>query len=616
MAAEDRIGDEAPPRDPLMGALVGGRYRILGVIGEGGMGKVYEGLHEGLGRPVAIKVLGAAWASDEHAIQRFQREARTASNIGHRAIVDVSDLGRLDDGRPYLVMERLRGESFADLLDRYGRLPPDRVAALVSEVASALDAVHARGIVHRDIKPENLIALEQQGEGPEQVKLLDFGLAAFALPSADAARLTRHGQMHGTPHYMAPESGEEGVPDYHADVYSLAVVAYELLTGFVPFDSKNPLQILTRKMHEDPPTIRDRTGLDLGDEVEAVMARGLAREPDQRHGSAGELARELAAAVAHLPAQALAVSGTHPRVPGTRGPQYETMEHERPVPLTNVSSRPPPAPAPEMARPATGSLRLRRAKALWVGGAGVLAAGAAVLTLLLLSGGEGDAGAEQAAAASGTTEVAAPADRAGARAPGEGPAEASSGETAPDEAPEDDADEAQAEDEADDEAQAEDEADDEAQAEAEAQKAEEGAATRDRARRAARARRRAQQRRAAEARKQAQAQPAEAKTQQKEGSSEPDPSLAESDRARSQELARRGTSMLVQGRLPEAIRHFRDATLAHAGNAAAWRGLGLANERLGRRPEAVRAYQRYLRIAPGAGDADSVRRRLESLESR
>ncbi|MFW6085821.1 MAG: serine/threonine-protein kinase, partial [Myxococcota bacterium] len=391
MAAEDRFSNDPPIEDPLLGALLDGRFRILGIIGEGGMGKVYEALHEGLGRPVAIKVLGAAWASDEHAIQRFQREARTASNIGHRSIVDVSDLGRLQDGRPYLVMERLQGQSFADLLDEFARLPAHRAAHLVAEVASALDAVHARGIVHRDIKPENLVVLENDGTSPELVKLLDFGLAAFAMPGAEAARLTRHGQMHGTPHYMAPESAEEALPGYRADVYSLAVVAYELLTGFVPFDSKNPLQILTRKMHEEPPSMLDRSGVDFGDEMERVMAKALARLPEDRYGSAGEFARDLLQAVEALPPQMLVVSGTHRRV-ADRGYDYETMAHRRPQPMTSplpLTTRSSHPPAPAEFLPAADSLRPaearppRRHRAVWIGAVGtVILIGLAVPALL------------------------------------------------------------------------------------------------------------------------------------------------------------------------------------------------------------------------------------------
>jgi eukaryotic-like serine/threonine-protein kinase len=594
-SAEELDLDPPPTRDPLLGALIDGRFRVMAPIGEGGMGKVYEALHEGLGRVVAIKVLGAAWASDEATILRFQREARTASNIGHHAIVDVSDLGRLDDGRPYLVMERLRGQSFADLLDEHGRLPPDRVAHLVNEVASALDAVHARGIVHRDIKPENLIAIRGEDGGPEQVKLLDFGLAAFALPSAENARLTRHGQMHGTPHYMAPESGDEAMPDYRADVYSLAVVAYELLTGFVPFDSKNPLQILTRKMHEDPPTIQDRSGLEFSEDVEQVMARGLARLPDDRPMSAGEFARDLAEAIRSLPDDKLLISGTHPRVADPRGAEFETQGHSRPLPL--ISSKPPP---PLVDTPPAGNARAR----MWKG----LAAGAVVLLaavggLVYMTTGDGAASVPApAATASVPAAESGPSDDLAPTAPR---FEVAAADTAHD-------DEAAEGSEAADEAP---EGSEEHGAEAEASKGaseENTKATRPQ-RRARRARRRPEPAPAPKPEAQPPSPKASPSAPRRTEPKEAPPSLASSDRERSKQLSRQGTSALVQGRLPEAISLFRDATMAHTGNAVAWRGLGLANERLGRRPEAIQAYQRYLRIAPGAGDADSVRQRVANL---
>jgi eukaryotic-like serine/threonine-protein kinase len=594
MSAEELTPDPTPQGDPLLGILVNGRYRVLSVIGEGGMGKVYEALHEGLGRAVAIKVLGAAWASDEATIRRFHREARTASNIGHRAIVDVSDLGRLDDGRPYLVMERLRGDSFADLLDVHGRLPPERVAHLIEDVASALDAVHARGIVHRDIKPENLITIPGEDGGPEQVKLLDFGLAAFALPSAENARLTRHGQMHGTPHYMAPESGEEALPDYRADVYSLAVVAYELLSGFVPFDSKNPLQILTRKMHEDPPSLRVHTGLELSDEVEWVLARGLARRPDERHTSAGHFARDLAEAIGKLPSHMLAISGTHPRV-NPRGSERETQGHSQPLPL--ISSRPPPPlTEPEVAP------RARRRQ--WL----AVAAGAAVFVVgavaFWLAGGA-PAPADETPVAATPTDAPPVAEAAPAMALPE-PTGDTVGRPLADEEPEPSDEASGNEDEA---SAAADEADQDAP---EADDGARKAATKKKASRAAAKRRVARAKAAPEPKPPApKASGGTPATRKDPGDT---PTLATSDRERSMQLSKQGTSALVQGRLPEAISHFRDATLAFPGNASAWRGLGLANERLGRRPEAAQAYRRYLRLAPNAGDATSVKQRLATLE--
>jgi eukaryotic-like serine/threonine-protein kinase len=602
MSAEEILTELPPTEDALLGTLVGGRYRIVGVIGEGGMGKVYDGVHEGLRRPVAIKVLGAAWASDDATIRRFQREARTASSVGHRAIVDVYDLGRLDDGRPYLIMERLEGASFADLLDVHGFLPPDRVAHLVLQVASALDAVHAHGIVHRDIKPENLIALDDPEGGPEQVKLLDFGLAAFAIPSPEAARLTRHGQMHGTPHYMAPESGEEALPDYRADVYSLAVVAFELLTGFVPFDSKNPLQILTRKMHEDPPTLLDRGGMEFSDEVERVIGKGLARLPDHRYTSAGEFARALAVSVRRLPPDRVVVSGTRPRLEAD-GEAHVTAEHTRPLPL--VSTRPPPPESLEV--PGRASLRRRAAAAavavalVGVGtGLYVLSEGSGSQPQLARESSLSELGRPRAAVAQSQHEAASheAANREGPdhEAADDGPSPAELGATAL--------------------------ATPSAAVKEQAAPVERRATTTRRPSRPSPARpQRAEGPPAAQSVASTPPPPAPASRPASAAapaarprSNEPAPSLAPVDRERSKQLTQQGTTALVQGRIPEAIGLFREATLVFPNNATAWRGLGLANERLGRRPEAAEAYRRYLRLAPRAGDADSVHGRIASLE--
>ncbi|MDD9934944.1 MAG: serine/threonine-protein kinase, partial [Myxococcales bacterium] len=281
--------------DPLIGALVGGRYRIRDVIGQGGMGIVYEAVHEELDRPAALKVLGPAWAADERAIARFQQEARAASNLGHPNIVTIYDFGRLDDGRPYLAMERLRGESLADALDREGSMPARRVAALVQQIARALEAVHAEGLVHRDIKPENIFLARRSG-AEECVQLLDFGLAAFShVPGA--GRLTYDGEIQGTPIYMAPETATgERQADRQADLYSLAVVSFEMLSGKVPFDHDNPMQVLHRKCQQNAPSMTALSGCPHPQGLERVLKRALSRDPERRHQSVREFADALCSA--------------------------------------------------------------------------------------------------------------------------------------------------------------------------------------------------------------------------------------------------------------------------------------------------------------------------------
>jgi serine/threonine protein kinase len=265
--------------DPLIDTRIDGRYTVRCVLGAGGMGVVYEGVHDDLGRSVAIKVLNAAWASDRTAVERFLREARTASSFSHGNIVDVTDLGRLPDGRPYLVMPRIVGVDLATLLAETGPQPAKRVGSLLSGVAAALDLVHARGFVHRDIKPENMMYVVRE-DGSETLMLLDFGIAAAVMSSGP--RLTRQGAIFGTPHYLPPEVCAGERPDARGDVYALAAVAFELITGELPFPLDDIMQLMATKVTSDAPALCAVTGRVFPSELERVIAQGLARDPKQR----------------------------------------------------------------------------------------------------------------------------------------------------------------------------------------------------------------------------------------------------------------------------------------------------------------------------------------------
>jgi serine/threonine-protein kinase len=558
------------PDDPLISTLIGGRYRVLRQLGEGGAGIVYDAMHEELGRPVAIKVLGAAWAYDQAAVQRFQREARAASNLGHRHIVDVYDLGKLDDGRPYLVMERLHGEPLDAALERGEALPAERIAEVVAQAASALDAVHKKGIVHRDIKPENLFLARTDDDGEPEVKLLDFGLVAIASPDGPASRLTRQGTVHGTPHYMAPEATGDELPDHRADIYSLGVVTYELLTGKVPFDSPNPLRILTLKHERDAPSLTEATGQVYSESLEEVFRRVLSRNPEMRYESAGEFAQALQGAVRGAPV----VASVQP--PGTmvEDTDHEPREHARSR-ITAVTSLPP----------------MRRGPIVLVAIGAVVAIGAAV-ALVSASGADEEpvASALDDAPAAEPTQ-AAPVEESGL------PSESGEALDEPTTATAGDAEGSSGDGETTREPAGPSEAS-------------------ERTPRAARDRAAPPPREpetggtgARVVNFRGRVEPAETGG---EGSQE-SPALAETHRERAVALTREGTTTMLQGRLPEAIRMFRDATMANPRYAPAWRQLGLANERLGRGPEAARAYERYLALAPTAQDADVVRRRLESL---
>ncbi|MEY4575396.1 MAG: hypothetical protein RL701_99 [Pseudomonadota bacterium] len=281
-------------RDPLVGMRIDNRYLVTGVLGRGGMGVVYAGVHEQLGREVAVKVLGPGIANDPTAVARFLREARTASQLTHGNIVDVSDLGTLPDGRPYLVMAKLHGIDLCTLLQRRGPQTPRRTAQLLHGAAAALDLIHAKGYVHRDVKPENLMHVVRE-DGSEAVLLLDFGIVGLLSP--DSARLTAAGVLFGTPAYLAPEVIRGGVPTASSDLYALATVAFEMMTGHLPFGSPNPFQLMQAKVSGAAPRMQDIAGFELPEAIERVIATALEREQERRYGSAGAFIGALEAAV-------------------------------------------------------------------------------------------------------------------------------------------------------------------------------------------------------------------------------------------------------------------------------------------------------------------------------
>jgi serine/threonine-protein kinase len=299
----------ASARDPLIGVRIDARYLVQSVIGRGGMGVVYAAVHEELQRAVAIKVLNPAWAADQDAAARFLREARVASSLSHPNIVDVWDLGRLPDGRPYLVMPRIAGEDLGSLLADEGPLHPQRAVQLLAGVASALDLIHGKGFVHRDIKPENLLHVVRD-DGSEAVLVLDFGIAAAVMSES---RLTKDGVLCGTPDFLPPEAASGALPDRRGDVYALATVAFELLTGRLPFLGVNPFQLLSLKLNKPAPTLTAASGRAFPEALEHVIARGLAQRPEDRYATAGEFIHALAtaAAQAHGEIPDLSTADTH-----------------------------------------------------------------------------------------------------------------------------------------------------------------------------------------------------------------------------------------------------------------------------------------------------------------
>jgi len=273
--------------DSLVGATLASRYLIVRRIGEGGMGAVYEAKHTIIGKRVAVKVLLEKFLAKSDFVARLLQEARLASAIGHEHIVDVTDFGTTDDGRAFVVMEFLEGEALSQLVMREAPLPVERALRLARQVASALSAAHAKGIVHRDVKPENVYLVRRADA--DFVKVVDFGISKAVKQGqgedAPDYRLTNTGLLLGTPLYMSPEQarGEEDL-DQRVDVWALGVMLYECLTGEVPFRANNYLGIISQVLtHEAIPPSRLRPELGISVAVETVVMRAMEKDRSRRY---------------------------------------------------------------------------------------------------------------------------------------------------------------------------------------------------------------------------------------------------------------------------------------------------------------------------------------------
>ena len=284
-----------------LGDILGGRYRLVELLGQGGMATIYRAQDVQLGREVAVKVLRPEYGRDPDFVARFRQEAQSAASLSHPGIVAVYDFGT-DEGGPYLVMELVDGEDLATLLRRNGPLPPRQAARLVAEVARALDAAHARGIVHRDVKPGNIMVTR---EG--RVKVADFGIArAWA-----DARLTLPGTTLGSVHYFSPEQALGEPATAASDVYSLGIVLYELLSGRRPWEGDSAASIAMARVSAAPPLVSD-VRPNVPPALEAIDRKALAPDPGARFASAGALADALEGFLGGVPAAAPAA---RPAVP-------------------------------------------------------------------------------------------------------------------------------------------------------------------------------------------------------------------------------------------------------------------------------------------------------------
>lgn len=336
------------------GVLLGGRYRLDERIASGGMGDVWRGTDEVLGRTVAVKILLPALLEEPGFAERFRGEARTMATINHPGVVDVYDYGS-DQQIAFLVMEYVEGDALSRTLSRVGRLTPARTMALVAQAADALQAAHEKGIVHRDVKPGNLL-VRPNGT----LVLTDFGIARSAM----VGQLTAAGSVLGTASYISPEQAAGGTATPASDIYALGVVAYQCLSGHRPFEGDNPLEIAMKHVREQARPLPS----DIPPAVRRIVDQSMAKDPAARFQSAallGAVARQAAATLGAPPASRPAAPPSRPSSPApTSSPSHgnappRTAPSYPPAPASPVAA--PPAPVSQQpyrpAPPAPGGYR-------------------------------------------------------------------------------------------------------------------------------------------------------------------------------------------------------------------------------------------------------------------
>ena len=292
----------------LIGSIVAERYHILKKLGEGGMGTVYLAEHVKMGRKAALKVMNPGMNSDPDAIARFNREAANASRLNHPNVCGIYDFGETPEGLIYLAMEFIEGESLTSLIEKNGFLPAPRAASIIHQAADALAVAHDYGIVHRDLKPDNIMIAKGR-DGSDMVKVVDFGIAKAS--SSDAQKVTKTGLVVGTPEYMSPEQLAGDKLDGRSDIYSLGLVAFNCLTGQLPFQSNSAQEAMIMRLTDQPKTLAEmKPDIDWPPELQAVMDKVLARDADERYQKSAEFGRDIAKAVENMPAAVAAAAGT------------------------------------------------------------------------------------------------------------------------------------------------------------------------------------------------------------------------------------------------------------------------------------------------------------------
>jgi eukaryotic-like serine/threonine-protein kinase len=353
--------NDRPPGVPAVGDIVAGKYRIGRVLGSGGMGVVVAATHVQLGQELAIKFLHPEQALDAATVQRLLREARAVVPIRSEHVARVSDVGTLENGAPYMVMEQLSGSDLGQMLAARGPLPVAEVVEYLAQACEAIAEAHARGIVHRDLKPTNLF-VTRRADGTPLVKVLDFGIAKAARADLDERTLTVPGQVMGSPHYMSPEQLKSSTAaDARSDVWALGVVLYRLVSDRYPFEGQALTELSARIASEGPRPLREHLPR-VPEALERAVERCLEKLPGRRFQTIAELARALTplaspAALAsferihRLSLEPLALRASAPDVEGETTEDYESPKVEAPArsaasedETRSAWDLPPPAP--------------------------------------------------------------------------------------------------------------------------------------------------------------------------------------------------------------------------------------------------------------------------------
>lgn len=284
------VAEQETLKDTFVGRTLGGSYLVQRLIGEGGMGQVYEASHTRVQRSFAIKVLNVRLTKLAEVRARFEREAMLGSRLGHDHIVAVIDFDNTDDGYPFLVMELLQGQDLGQAIIRQGTIEPVRAVSIVRQVADALMAAHSEGVVHRDLKPENIFLCQRKGGG-ELVKAMDFGISKVL---TSESIVTSHQTVLGTPWYMAPEQalGKVQEVDHRSDLFSLGLIFYHMLSGKMPYEGDSVPSILYQVVHEEPPPLKD-IAPHLPEALLRIVNKAISKDKIDRYQSAEELVADL-----------------------------------------------------------------------------------------------------------------------------------------------------------------------------------------------------------------------------------------------------------------------------------------------------------------------------------